>query len=214
MRKWLAFCVLLDGCAIRTADTRAEFELHREASKLTLRVYFYDDAMEDFVELDDARVTLTFRGRNVVARKTTFSAWAEVELDAPISADEPLSISVARQDDTPIVSAIALPEQLAVDPVPLFISRSRELTLAWQPITDDPMYWEVEGFCVNGRGEIPSGVGEVTIPADAIVLHETPKTCTGNLVIARYRQITVDNAFASSHVSYVDKFSTEFASTP
>lgn len=214
MRKWLALCVLLDGCAIRTTDIRAEFELHQEASKLTLRVYFYDDAMGHSVELDDARVTLAFRGRNVVAPITAFYAWAELELDAPISADEPLSITVARQDETPIVSEIALPEQLAVDPVPLFISRSRELTLAWQPITDDPMYWEVEGYCVNGRGEIPSGVGEVTIPADAIVIHETPKTCTGKFVIARYRQITVENAFANSDVYYVDRISTEFASTP
>lgn len=206
---WLA-----GGCELATSELMANYSLSLDGARLHVAGYFADAAEDDSVDLGDDRVVVTFRGREyrLEGGKLGYETW--IDLDAPLVADEPVSLALLRDGEADARSTIELPPLLQVDPVPLFVERSEPLTLTWSPITDDEMYWYMDLFsCVRGSGEIPPGTGTLTIPAGTLAGHHSG-ACTANLTLRRVRIRPVDPVFAEGSIYFVDESTLQFASTP
>lgn len=210
-----AFASFATGCDVATSDLRAYYELRPVDDQLQVEAYFTEGGSNR--SLADDRVVVTFRGRDLVldARASWHSAL--IDLDAPLAADEPITVALQRDGEPDAVSTITVPPLPEVGPLPLFIPRSAPLTLSWSTITDDTMNWQAEASCIGYSGaEIPPGTNTITItPEDwRPNSFEYPQTCSMRLTVSRYRIAPVDPAFAEGEMYFFHDYVAEFASTP
>jgi hypothetical protein len=218
------FCaasLFVTGCQLATSDVDAELRVDLLDGKLRALAYLHDS--NDFAEvIDDAHVVATFRGRDIDLRYDGAGFFfdqgsyeALIDLDEPLVTDEPFTFAVSRDGETDAPSStVTVPPLPDLAPLPLFISRAKPLTVSWSTITDDVMTWKLDSFCAEGSGEIPPGVGSLTIPAMPTRVPGLERTCTASLTIDRKRVAAVDPAFAGGSVRFYREIVIEFASTP
>lgn len=195
--RFLRWLVLLSvaGCAEPTSSLDAYLAASASDTALQIDAVIFGINVESDIS-DGERFTARFRGKELVLGYAQGGWRGTFDLDSPPVADEEIVISFERDgdDDAPSSTATVAPA-FVLDPVPLFISRSKDVTLAWSPASDDRMKWNVDSYCASGGGEIAPGATSLTL-AEADWTSYDGATCTADLLIQRVRTGQIDPHFS------------------
>jgi hypothetical protein len=164
----------------------------------------------------DQTIELTHGNANPYFYSATF------ELDSPAMADEVVGFALHRDGGDALDSSVAIVNDVDLTAVPVFASRSHDLTIAWTALPGDLVGWAVDPSfgdpsCVSGGSDnVMPDLGGVTIPANALV-HDVSSgilTCTAVVEIDRVRTGILDPEFGGGTVSSTRQVDATFASMP
>jgi hypothetical protein len=214
MKRCLA-AMWLSGCGMSNGDIRAEFNLiTSDGANLELRTYLSTAEDRDFVDFgDNAQQTVTVHGTTYTSN--TFNI--VIALDQPLVAEDVVTIGLRRDGGAQTTSTIAVPGALDVAPFGLFVPRSKDWIVSWQPITSDPMYWAVGGCLKTPTTPAKDSLadkGSLTFAKNTLMTYSFSGTCTASLTLTRRRFAPVDPAFADGSVIFHNEVEFDFASTP
>lgn len=169
----------------------------------------------------DVDVDATFRGQTLVGTADHEGGGTGYlllfDLDHPIAADEPVTITVDGIEMT-----ITAPPPFDDVQVPATISRSQPGVISWATTSPDPMSWMVEtSTCAAGYGSIAPNAASLTLTGTDWLPGDDPDaTCMTTVRLLRDRKGTIDPAFQGSSM-YEDGYLTfeqyddvSFTSTP
>lgn len=219
MKYALPVIIVSTGCGVTTSDLVANFEVTPAGPHVRVTAYLYEGSSSspDFFQLEDGdHLVAVFRGHEqMLAGQAGYST--TFDLDTALAADETMTVELRRDSETSATAtSITIPAEPVVAPIPLFVSRAKDLAISWSPATDDKMGWSLEAlesYTFNPlHGDIAPGATSATIAASS--LPQGGSTFTATLTVRRYRSAPVDTAFAGGDIVCRWSEITEFASTP
>lgn len=216
MRAWPCLALAMaSGCTAEpTSSLNALMLVFGSETTLQVAVMIEDVNTADDVT-DGDRFTAKFRDAEVVLAFTSGQWQGTFDLDRPPVADETVEVALARdgEDDAPS-STVTVPPVFELEAVPLFISRSKPVTLAWSPASDDTMTWSVYSICANGHGEIAPGATSLTLVESDWAANDRT-ICASDLSLERVREGQIDPHLSKrSRIDFRWQQSIPFASTP
>jgi hypothetical protein len=210
----LALAIAMAACTPGNSDAFARFYAEQKGTQLNARVDLSTEAQDgDPIEFGDSDVVrATFRGETREVDVHTPRLYWEVtfNLESPLVDGDQLTVEVARDGEPTVATTIDI-KPIALDPLPLFVARSKDFTFSWAPAVTDPLYWEI-GYCVSAQGGILPGATSATIAKDT--LRAEASTCGVELELKRRQEQPVTSGFAGGSFLFVQDIKAPFASMP
>lgn len=220
MRPTLLVVLALGGCGLSSSQVELFADIvDRPAGKVEIGVTAqHRHDINDVVPLDDATATLHLRGEDIALSADRGVLAADLSRFAPIVADEPFTLEISRDGATAMLAVTAPAAIDLTAPLPVFVPRSQDLTIAWATPSDAPTIWYLDADeCIDGTsGSIDLGATEIVIPSSAFGIEATfETTCASALHFQRSRQVEGPNdGFEAAYFTYAHDVDLPFASTP